>query len=85
MLCISNSGTTSEVLGFLNGVVNNDDVKIVAITGNETSPLALMSDYSLCYVEPDYRIHYYFDLLSKMPALYLIEALIHILFARIDK
>lgn len=85
LLCISNSGTTSEVLGFLNGVVNNDDVKIVAITGNETSPLALMSDYSLCYVEPDYRIHYYFDLSSKMPTLYLIEALIHILYARIDK
>ena len=85
LIYISGSGTTSEVLGFLNGVVNNDDVKIVAITGNETSPLALMSDYSLCYVEPDYRIHYYFDLSSKMPTLYLIEALIHILYARIDK
>lgn len=85
LICISGSGTTSEVLDFLNGVANNDDVKIVAITGNETSPLARMSDYSLCYVEPDYRIHYYFDLSSKMPSLYLIEALIHILYARIDQ
>lgn len=75
IIVLSISGMTTEVLQIVNGFRNNPDYKILAITANPTSDLALMSDYVLSYKVPIVRLNQHEDLTSQIPALYLLEVL----------
>ena len=81
VICFSVSGKTTEMVEMLNRFVNDEDVMIISITGDETSPIAKMSRYSLNYHESMVR-HNGFDFSSQVPVMYLIEGITKIL---IDK
>ncbi|MGO1492396.1 MAG: MurR/RpiR family transcriptional regulator [Ruoffia tabacinasalis] len=72
---LSITGMTTEILEMVNGFKNNLDYKIVAITANADSNLALMSDYVLDYRVPFVRLKQHEDLTSQIPSLYIIEVL----------
>lgn len=69
------SGMTTEVLQIVNGFRNHPDYKILAITANPSSDLALMSDYILSLKVPIVRLKQHEDLTSQIPVLYLLEVL----------
>lgn len=79
LICYSVSGESEELIALINDFINNDDITIASITGNEASTIARMSRCSLTYKEQEYRIHRYYDLSSQIPALYITEALISVL------
>lgn len=78
VICFSVSGKTTEMVEMLNRFVNDEDVTIVSITGDETSPIAKMSRFSLTYHEQLIR-HDGYDLSSQVPVMYLVEGIVNIL------
>lgn len=78
VICFSVSGKTTEMVEMINRFINNEDTLVISITGDETSPIAKMSRYTLTYHE-NFVKHNGFDLSSQVPVMYLIEGLIKIL------
>ena len=78
IICFSVSGRTTEMVEMINRFVNNEDVLIVSVTADETSPIAKMSRYTLTYHEQFVRPNGY-DLSSQVPVMYIIEGIIKIL------
>lgn len=78
LICFSVSGKTTEMVEMINRFVNNEDVLIISITGDETSPIAKMSRYTLNYHEQLAR-HNGYDLSSQVPVMYIIEGIISVL------
>lgn len=70
------SGKTTELIEMLNNFVTNEDVTLVAVTADPTSPVALMSRYVLSYSTEQKRVEKYYDLTTQVPAMYLIEQLL---------
>lgn len=62
----------------INRFVNNDDILLISITGDETSAIAKMSRYSLTYHEQMVRKEAY-DFSSQVPVMYLVEGIVNIL------
>lgn len=79
IICFSVSGKTTEMIEMLNTFINDEDVTLVAVTGNSSSSIATMSRYVLSYIEPEYRIQSYYDMSSQVPVMYIVELLVHIL------
>lgn len=79
IICFSVSGETTELIELINEFVNDEDVKIVCITSQETSTIAQMSRYVLNYYEYTHRLNNHYDLSSQVPVMYIIESLDHIL------
>ncbi|GAA2857216.1 hypothetical protein GCM10019815_18710 [Pediococcus damnosus] len=79
------SGESAELIKLINVFINNDDITIASITGNEISTVARMSRYSLTYKEQEYWIHRYYELSSQISEFYITEALISVLNNRNSK
>lgn len=78
IICFSVSGNTTEMVEMINRFVNNDDILLISITGDETSAIAKMSRYSLTYHEQMVRKEAY-DFSSQVPVMYLVEGIVNIL------
>lgn len=79
IICFSVSGETNELIEELNDFVDDADTSIISVTGDNTSTIARMSDYSLSYKEPEKRINKFYDLSSQIPATYIAEAIISLM------
>ncbi|MCT7862993.1 MAG: MurR/RpiR family transcriptional regulator, partial [Lactobacillus crispatus] len=78
VICFSVSGKTTEMVEMTNRFVDNEDVTLISITGDDTSPIAKMSRYALTYHEKLIR-HNGYDLSSQVPVMYLIEGIVKLL------
>ncbi|MBL1224092.1 MurR/RpiR family transcriptional regulator [Enterococcus sp. BWR-S5] len=76
LITLSVTGKTTEIVEIVNGFRNALDYTTVAITSDENSPLAKMTDYVLSYHVDVERLEQHQDLTSQIPCMYLIEKLI---------
>lgn len=79
LIVFSVSGETPEDIEALNPFINDEDLTLIAITGNSASTIAKMSRYALTYNEKTDRIDKYYDLSSQIPAMYLIEGVMKLM------
>lgn len=85
LFCYSVSGETTELIELINEFVNDEDVTLVCVTSDETSPIAKMSRYVLSYSEKKHYLTNHYDLSSQVPVMYIIEGLDHILEEMVNK
>lgn len=76
LITLSVTGRTTEIVEIVNGFRNALDYTTVAITSDENSPLAKMTDYVLSYQIDVERLEQHQDMTSQIPCVYLIEKLI---------
>lgn len=76
LITLSVSGRTTEIIETVNGFKNHPDFTTVCITTDETSTLAIMSDYVLKYRTTIQQLHKHEDLTSQIPCMYIIESLV---------
>lgn len=81
VICFSVSGNTTEMVEMFNRFVDNEDVTLIGVTGDDTSQIAKMSRYTLNYHEKLIR-HNGYDFSSQVPVMYLIEGITKLLVER---
>ena len=75
VICLSVSGTTTEVVEMANSFRNQPDFTTAAITSDASSTLASLSDYVLTYQVNRRQIRLHEDVTSQIPCLFLLESL----------
>lgn len=78
LITLSISGKTTEIVEVVNGFRNALDYTTVAITSDENSALAKMTNYVLSYRVNVERLEQHQDLTSQIPCVYLVEKLIEL-------
>lgn len=78
LITVSVSGMTTEILEIVSELRHEDDMTIVAVTGDGSSSLANMADYILDYRVDKIRVNHHDDLSSQIPCIFLLETLSNI-------
>lgn len=78
VIAVSVSGKTTELLEIVSGLSQEDDMTIVVITADVSSPLANMADFVLDYRAEKTRVNVHDDLTTQIPCMFLIESLTNV-------
>lgn len=76
VIVLSVTGNTPEMVEAVNGYKHLDDFKIVAVTSDELSAIARLSDLVLSYTVDRTHLFQYNDMTSQLPTIFLVEELI---------